>query len=77
MIACPVCHSRYTRKELIDKVFCIDGRYVLVSGIPATVCAECGEQAFSSETAEKIGRTVNGGAEAAREVTMPVFEYAS
>ena len=53
MPVCPVCHAEESREERVDEVFRIDGEYVLVGGIPAMVCARCGEQAFSRETVGK------------------------
>ena len=32
MPACPVCNAEESREELVDEVFQIDGRYVLVGG---------------------------------------------
>ena len=60
MSVCPVCHAEEGREERVDEVFRIDGQYVLVGGIPAVVCARCGEQAFSRETTERV-RAVGHG----------------
>ena len=38
----------------------IDGNPILVEGIPATICARCGETMFSRETTELIRRKVHG-----------------
>ena len=77
MPACPVCHAEESREELIDEVFRVDGQYVLVGGIPAVVCARCGEQAFSRETTEKVRAMVHGKAKATKSVPMQVFDFAS
>ncbi len=76
MFTCPVCHSEECREELIDEVFCVDGSYFLVGGIPALVCVRCGEHSISRESAEKVRLTVHGGAEATVTVPMRVFKYA-
>ena len=75
MPVCPVCHAEEGREERVDEVFQIDGQYVLVGGIPAEVCARCGEQAFSRETVEKIRLMVRGEAKANRSVPMQVFDF--
>ena len=53
MSQCTVCHGNRLGEELIDKVFNVDGRYVLVTGIPSTVCRSCGERSFSPEATER------------------------
>ena len=46
---CSVCQATDSREELVEEVFQVDGRYVLVGSIPAVVCSRCGEQSFSRE----------------------------
>jgi YgiT-type zinc finger domain-containing protein len=77
MPVCPVCHAEESREERVDEVFRIDGEYVLVGGIPAIICARCGEQAFSRETVDKIRTMVHGEAKATKSVSMQVFDFAS
>ena len=77
MSTCAVCHAEESREELVDKVFRIDSGHVLVVGIPAVVCARCGEQSFSSETAEEVRLMIHGDAKAAKSVPMPVFAFSS
>lgn len=75
MFACLVCNATESREEQVDEVFCIEGQYVLVGGIPAEVCVRCGEQSFSRETAEKVRLLVQD--EAAKElVPMRVYDFA-
>ena len=77
MAKCPVCLAEESHEELVDEVFRIDGRYVLVSGAPATVCVRCGEHAFSRETVERVRRMIHGEAESCEVVAMQVFRFAS
>ena len=77
MAKCPVCHAEESREELVDEVFQIEGRFVLVSGAPATVCRRCGEQAFSRVTVERVRSMIHGEAESVEVVAMQVFRYAS
>ena len=48
----------------------------MVHDIPATVCSRCGEESFSSETAERVRLLVNGDGQPNRTVDMDVFEFA-
>ena len=77
MAKCPVCLADESREELVDEVFQIGGRFVLVSGAPATVCVRCGEHAFSRETVEKVRWMIHGETESEEVVTMQVFRFAS
>ena len=76
MFKCPVCGCSDSRKELVKDVFQVDGRYVLVHDVPATVCSRCGEESVSSETAERVRLLVNGDGQPKRTVEMEVFEFA-
>ncbi len=53
MFTCGVCRGQGSRSELVEEVFRVDGRYVLVGGVPSMVCQRCGERSFSRETTEK------------------------
>jgi HTH-type transcriptional regulator / antitoxin MqsA len=76
MFRCHVCGVTETRQALVDEVFVIDGRHVLVEGISASVCTRCGEATFSRETTERIRRLVHGEAQPVRVIAMDVSTYA-
>ena len=75
MFTCSVCHAHESREELIEEIFQIDGKYVLVDQIPATVCARCGEETFSRETTEKVRLLVHSQATPAKSIPLEVFEF--
>ena len=75
MPGCPVCGAEQSRQELVEEVFHVDDRYVLVGRIPARVCVRCGEQSFSRETAERVRRMADGDAKPIRAVPLAVFEF--
>jgi YgiT-type zinc finger domain-containing protein len=75
MFTCPVCNSQESRDELVEEIFQIDGKYVLVDRIPATVCVRCGEETFSRETTEKIRLMVHGQAKPTKSLALEVFEF--
>lgn len=76
MFHCQVCGATEARSELVSEVFLIDGAPVLVEGIPAVVCARCGDATFSSVTTERIRRMVHGETRPVRSVRADVFAYA-
>ena len=75
MFTCGVCHGKESRSESVEEVFSVDGRYVLVGGVPSTVCQRCGERSFSRKTTEKVRQLVHGEAKAAKSVSMNVYEF--
>ena len=75
MFRCHVCSATEAHQALVDEVFVINGKYVLVEGIPASICARCGEATFSRETTERIRRMVHGEAQPVRTVAMEVSTY--
>ena len=76
MLPCQVCGATEAHQALVNEVFMINGEYVLVEGIPASICARCGEATFSRETTERIRRMVHGEAQPVRAVAMEGFSYA-
>ena len=72
---CGVCHGNESRSELVVEVFRVDGRFVLVGGVPSTVCQRCGERTFSRETTVKVRQLVHGEAKAAKSVPLQVYEF--
>ena len=76
MFTCVVCHAKESRSELVEEVFKVDGLYVRVDCVPASVCRRCGERSFTRQTTEKVRQLVHGQASASKSVTMEVYEFA-
>jgi YgiT-type zinc finger domain-containing protein len=76
MFKCHVCGSTESHEEFVSEVFQIDGKPVLVEHVPAQVCARCGEEVFSRETAENVRLIVHGNKKPIKSVQMDVFSYA-
>lgn len=73
---CDVCYSRLARVETLDKVLRIDGEFVMVYGIPAEVCVDCGEEMFSDDDIERIRATLHGGGrKTAKRVTLDAYDF--
>ncbi len=75
MFRCNVCGSDQAHQELVEELFMIDGKPVLVQNIPARVCDRCGDETFSRETTEKVRRMVHGESRPLRSVRMDVFAF--
>ena len=76
MFACAVCKGEESRVEVVEGVFKVGARYVLVGGVPSTVCQRCGVRSFSRETTEKVRQLVHGEAKDSKSVPMQVYEFA-
>ena len=76
MFSCVVCGAKEDSEEVVDDVFCVSGQNVLVRGIPAVTCTRCGDQTFSSESAERVRVMVHGEARADKAVPKQVYEFA-
>ena len=74
---CDVCYSRLARVETLDKVLRIDGEFVMVYGIPAEVCVDCGEEMLADEHIERVSAALQGdGRKTACRVTLDVYDFA-
>ena len=70
MGGCTICGSDESQDKLVDAIFLIDGKYVLVDGIPAEVCPRCGDETFSREIAQTIRLLVRGEATPTKSITV-------
>jgi len=75
MFTCSNRGAREGREEFVEEVFRIDGKHVLVNHIAARVCARCGEETFSRETAERVRLMVHGQAKPTKSIALKVFEF--
>lgn len=55
----------------------VQGRLVVVENVPASVCAETGEQFFSPETVEKLQQLAWGQEQPKRVLQTPVYDFLS
>ena len=64
--------------DLIEKkvnyVVDLEDTIIIIKGVPAKVCIQCGEQYFNDETAENIGKIVNKLKQLATEVTIVNYQ---
>ncbi|CAN5386466.1 hypothetical protein BH09SUM1_BH09SUM1_31840 [soil metagenome] len=76
MFKCHVCGSTVAKLEVVSEVFSMDGRRILVEGIPADICDHCGEVTFSADTTEKVRKLVHGAEQPIRTESLDVFALA-
>ena len=75
MFTCHVCGSHKANEKLVNEVFLIDDKPILVEHIPATVCVQCGEVIYNIDTAEHIRAMLHSSTEPTKRVSVPVFEF--
>lgn len=54
----------------VNYVVDLDNTIIIIKGVPAKVCTQCGEQYFDDEIAENIEKIVNQLKQLAIEVTV-------
>lgn len=75
MTECPACGGKVTQKR-VDVERWWQGRLVIIEGVPANVCQQCGEMYFNSDVAremDKIKRAATVSGE--RFIQVPVRPY--
>ena len=75
MFVCSACRFTESSEDLVEEIFCIDGEYVLIRGIPATVCVRCGEMSFSAETTERVRLMARGNSAPSEFIATRVLEF--
>ncbi|MGB9887482.1 MAG: YgiT-type zinc finger protein [Moorellales bacterium] len=71
---CPTCGGVLEERE-IQLDFRHQGRLVIIEGVPAQVCRNCGERLVSAASSRAIDELLESGARPVREVTVPVLSF--
>lgn len=66
---CFKCKGNLIEKK-INYVVNLENTIIIIKGVPAKVCNQCGEQYFDDETTENIEKIVNQLKELETEVTI-------
>lgn len=66
---CFMCKGNLEEKK-VNYVVDLEDTIIIIKGVPAKVCIQCGEQYFDDETAENIEKIVNQLKQLATEVTI-------
>ena len=64
-----LCKGNLEEKR-VNYVVDLENTIIIIKGVPAKVCTQCGEQYFDDETAENIEKIVNQLKQLATEVTI-------
>ena len=66
---CFMCKGELTEKK-VNYMVDLESTIIIIKGVPAKVCAQCGEQYFEDETSENIETIVNKLKDLSTEVTI-------
>ncbi len=66
---CFMCKGDLKGKK-VNYVVDLDNTIIIIKGVPAKVCTQCGEQYFDDETSENIEKIINQLKELSTEVTI-------
>lgn len=66
---CFVCKGDLEKRK-VNYVVDLENAIIIIKGVPAKVCTQCGEQYFDDETAENIEKIVNKLKQLSTEITI-------
>lgn len=66
---CFMCKGNLEEKK-VNYVVDLEYTIIIIKGVPARVCTQCGEQYFDDETAENIEKITNQLKQLATEITV-------
>lgn len=71
---CPVCGG-VLEETTIQLDFRYKGHLVVIEGVPALVCRNCGEQIISAATSRAIDTLLASDTRPIREISVPVLPF--
>ena len=69
ILKCFMCNGELEEQK-VNYVVDLKDAIIIIKGVPAKVCSQCGEQYFEDKTSENIERIVNQLKQLATEVTI-------
>lgn len=70
---CFMCKGEVIEKK-VNYMVDLESTIIIIKGVPAKVCAQCGEQYFDDQTSENIESIVNKLKDLSTEVTIINYE---
>ncbi len=71
---CEYCHGTLVEKR-VTLHRKIKGNYLLLEGIPAGVCQQCGTRYYTANVLKTIQESIHGRLKAEREVLVPIYSF--
>ena len=74
-MACDFCGARVAAATVTYPLE-LAGGWVLIEGVPARICPQCGESLFDPDTVARLQQIARGGQQPQRIRETPVFDFA-
>ena len=74
-MTCDVCGHTVFHSAQVSKTFTIEGKVMIVEGIPAELCDACGEASFNADVAERVRRLVHEPHQPTRVIEAEVLQF--
>ena len=74
-MTCETCGRDSFAPHRVDRSFHVNGKLVLMEGIPAQVCTHCGEANFDAQVAERIRQLIHEPHTPQRVIEAEVLRY--
>ena len=71
---CDLCGSKVMEQKVTYSIE-LDGKWIIIEGVPAKVCTQCGERLYAPETVERLQNIAWSQEKPKRTVETPVFEF--
>jgi HTH-type transcriptional regulator / antitoxin MqsA len=73
---CPLCGKHMVERE-ISQQFWIEGKLIVVEGVPAGVCLRCGEKVVKAEVGQRLAILLQSPSRTskARMMSVPVIRF--
>jgi len=74
---CHICGGRIAEKRVNQELW-VKGKLIVIEGVPAGVCQQCGEKVVGAEVGQTIAALVADSKrlQKARRMTVPVIRFA-
>ena len=69
---CDLCGGRIEKKRVSYTLF-YEGHWIIVEGVPAKVCQQCGEKLFSPKTVEELEKVIWNKRSPQKRIETPVY----
>ena len=74
-MTCDLCGAPVTEQEVTYTAE-LDGKWIIIEHVPASVCSQCGAKLFSADTVDRLQKIAWAQKEPCRILETPVFDFA-
>ena len=75
-MTCDLCGGE-ARERKVSYAIELEGKWIIVENVPATVCSQCGDRLFSANAVEKLQHVVRDQKAPCRVLETPVIDFSA